>query len=41
MKGLAVVIEPLGDASYVGSVLVFSGFWAIFVSIIGTVIMNS
>jgi len=27
MKGLAVMIEPLGNASHIGSILGFSGFW--------------
>ena len=27
MNGMAVGIEPLGDASHVGSILVFSRFW--------------
>jgi len=26
MKGLTVVIEPPGDTSHIGSILVFSGF---------------
>jgi len=30
MKGLAVVIHPPGDASQVGSIVMFSGYWAVF-----------
>jgi len=36
-----VVIEPPDDASHISSILVFSGFWDMLVSIIGIVIMNS
>jgi len=36
-----VVIELPGDASHIGSILLFLGFWDMLVSVIGIVITNS
>jgi len=34
-------MEPPGDGSHIGLILVFSGFWDMLVSVIGIVVINS